>query len=168
MSVTASFTRIFDCSLENAFKAPILGDAKRFLSGHGLQPPISYFADDETWGQVGGVRYPVTEGNFLVPKGRTFTDEIIERTENERWRWQIYDFQQPAMFFLQKGVGEWTVRELEPEKVEITYSYTFYPSHPFWHWAVWLLIQLQWKGMMKRALPGIHEQAKEGKWVYPK
>ena len=33
MSVSIEITDIFDCSLERAFKAPILGDATKFMKG---------------------------------------------------------------------------------------------------------------------------------------
>ncbi len=99
----------FNCSIERAFKAPILGDARRFMKGYLFQPAVTAFEEDETWGQVNGVRYPVTGGNLLVKKGRLFKDEILERKENELWKWTIYDFKIRSVFLLIKQLanGMW-------------------------------------------------------------
>ena len=57
---------VFDCSIERAFKSPILGDATKFMKGYLFQPPVIGFEDDKNWGQINGKRYPINNGNFLV------------------------------------------------------------------------------------------------------
>ena len=77
---------VFHTTVERAFQTPIIGDARTFLTGYRFQPPVIDFEDDETWGKVHGIRYPVTKGNFWIPAGRLFTDEILVRKENEYWK----------------------------------------------------------------------------------
>ena len=84
MQLTVQFTTTFQTTQERAFKASILGDATKFLNGYRFQPPVIGFEEDETWGTVGGVRYPVTKGNFWLPKGRMFTDK-------KRWCFANYN-----------------------------------------------------------------------------
>ena len=91
---------IFECSEERAFKAPILGDATKFMKGYLFQPPVTGFEEDQTWGQINGIRYPISNGNLFVHKGRMFKDVILERDENKYWKWTIYDFEFKTMCFI--------------------------------------------------------------------
>jgi len=166
MKVSTSVIAIFDCSKERAFKAPILGDATRFLNGYLFQPPVIRFEEDETWGEVNGFRYPVIKGSWLAKEHRIFTDTILEREENEYWRWEVTDFTSWLLFFAKKGVGEWKVREIAEQKMEVTYSYT-YDSKAFWLYPINLLfVKVQLRGMMKKAIKGIRQQAESGEPLY--
>ena len=113
--------------MSRAFSAPILGDAKLYLNGYRLQPAIVSFDDDSTWGQPDGLRYPVTNGNFLIPKGRLLTDVILERVENSMWRWQISDFRAKSMFFTSHAVATWKVAETSNGSVDVVFSYRYLP-----------------------------------------
>ena len=124
MSFSYKICDVFECSLERAFKASILGDATKFIKGYLFQPPVTEFEDDKTWGEINGIRYPINNGNFLVKKGRMFKDVILERVENKYWKWTIYDFKFNSLFFIQKAIGEWMVKELNENKIQITYTYT--------------------------------------------
>lgn len=167
MSIKTQISTTFSCSLERAFKAPILGDATKFLNGYFLQPPVEKFIDDATWGQVNGLRFPFTKGNILLPSGITFTDEVLQRKENEYWQWTIYDFRAKLMFFLDHAVGEWTVEELDKNQIKVTYTYTFMPSHSLFYPFAWLFCKIQWTGMMKQAIKGIKLQAEgNGDFIY--
>lgn len=159
MKIKATLSDKFYCSIGRAFKTPILGDATQFLNGYFLQPPVVGFEDDSTWGKPGGIRYPVTNGNILTPKGRLFTDKIITRNENEIWKWVIYDFKVPLMFFAAKAMGEWEIVAAKENSIAVRYSYTFYSKNIFYHLFTILFVTMQWKGMMKKALRAIKAQA---------
>jgi len=149
----------FSCTLERAFNSAILGDATRFLNGYFLQPPVVGFEDDETWGEPGGVRYPITNGNSFTPKGRLFTDKIIEKQKNKIWKWMIFDFKVPLMFFAEKAIGEWEVTPLLNNKIAVRYCYSYDSKNWFFHLFTIAFVNLQWKGMMKKAIIGIKKQA---------
>ena len=125
--------------VERAFKAPILGDATKFMKGYLFQPPVTGFEDDKTWGKINGIRYPINNGNFLVKKGRMFKDVILERIENKYWKWTIYDFEFNSLFFIQKAIGEWNVEELNENKIQITYTYTYYSKKWIYKPLTWIL-----------------------------
>jgi hypothetical protein len=110
-----------------------LGDATRFLSGYFLQPAITAFEDDITWGQVGGVRFPVINGNFLVRKGRVCKDEVLCRNENSYWQWTVYDFNTWTLFFTNRGVGEWFVEQRDQGSVGVRYVYRYNSINPIFH-----------------------------------
>lgn len=167
MKLRISLTDTFTCSVERAFKAPILGDATKFLDGYLFQSPVVRFEEDENWGRVGGIRYPVTNGNLFIPKGRLFTDKIIDCKNNCRWDWMIYDFKVPMMFFAHKAEGKWEVTETRNNKIAVLYSYTFYSKNIFFHPFTVVFGFLQWRGMMKKALKGIRKQAESnGQFIY--
>ncbi len=167
MNVRHEISEIINCSIERAFKAPILGDATQFLDGYFLQPPIVDFQDDDTWGQVQGVQYPVTNGNLLLASGILFTDQILERIENKYWKWTIYDFRPLSLSFLKKAIGEWKVEQLDNNKIAVKYSYTFYPDNKLNYFITILFCRIQWYGMMKKAMKGIKQQAESNlKFIY--
>ena len=169
MKIKIEISALFLCAAERAFKCPILGDATKFLNGYLFQPPVIGFEDDETWGKIGGIRYPVTHGNLFMPKGRIFTDKIVERVDNEMWKWMIDDFKVPLMFFAEKAIGEWKVIPFSGNKMMVKYSYTFYSKNMVYHFFTVMFVHIQWKGMMKKALQGIKKMAEsDEKFVYEK
>ncbi len=150
---------IFECSEERAFKAPILGDATKFMKGYLFQPPVTGFEEDQTWGQINGIRYPISNGNLFVHKGRMFKDVILERDENKYWKWTIYDFEFKTLFFIERAIGEWEIKKLSDNKTEVIYTYTYYSKKKLFKPLTWLLVNIQIKGIMIRALAGIKLQA---------
>ena len=162
MKVIISLSDTFHCAKERAFKAPILGDATKFLNGYLFQPPIIAFEEDETWGQINGFRYPFTAGNFWTPKGRLVTDVTLERIENQYWKWMILEFKVPFLFFVDKGIGEWIVEEKHANEIFVKYKYTYFPKHTVYYIVLWLFCQIQVKGLMKQAIKGIRKQAESG------
>ena len=167
MKYSYTLKDIFECSQERAFQAPILGDATKFMKGYLFQPPVTGFEEDKTWGQINGLRYPINNGNLLVKKGRMFKDVILERDENKYWKWTIYDFEFKTLFFIERAIGEWEVKKLDDNKIEVIYAYTYYSKKKIFKPLTWLLVKIQIKGIMVRALSGIKQQAQSGEdFVY--
>jgi len=165
--VSYTLKDVFECSLERAFQAPILGDATKFMKGYLFQPPVTGFEEDQTWGEINGLRYPINNGNLLVKKGRMFKDVILERDENKYWKWTIFDFEFKTLFFIEKAIGEWEVKKLSDNKIEVAYTYTYYSKKKLFNPLTWLLVNIQIKGIMVRALSGIKKQAEFGeKFIY--
>ncbi len=155
MSTKISLNDVFNCSLDRAFKSPILGDATQYLNGYFLQPPVVGFEEDETWGKVEGYRFPITNGNLVLKQGRIFKDKILERVENKSWKWVIYNFEVNSLFFAEKAIATWKVKYLDENKYEVEYSYEFYARNMFLQPVNWLFMHLQYKGMMNKALSAI-------------
>ena len=150
---------VFHCSLERAFKAPMLGDATRFMKGYLFQPPVSGFDEDDTWGNEHDVRYPLSNGNLFVPKGRMFRDVILVKAEQKYWKWKLHAFKLKAMFFVDHAIGEWTVALRSENIVSVEYRYTYSAKHWLYAPVLWLFVQIQIRGIMLRAIKGIKEQA---------
>lgn len=123
------------------------------------------FEDDKTWGQVNGYRFPVLKGSFLKKSHRVFTDTILERKENELWKWELTEFPTPFLFFAKNALGEWKVATVESDRIKMAYKYTYSSRNIFFQPLNWLFVQVQIKGMMKKAMSGIQIQA-EGNDVF--
>ena len=166
MPIKISFSDTFSCSLQRAYKAPIYGDATRFFTGYRFQPAVTGFLEDDTWGEVGGYRYPTTDGNLFLKPGITFYDVILQKVPNEYWEWAIYDFRSPSLFFLKKCVGTWEVEEQSSQQIHVRFTYQLVPSHWIWTPMCWAFAQVQWRGMIKRAFTGIKAQAESKEVLY--
>jgi hypothetical protein len=68
MKFTTKITTIFNCSLERAFKTPMLCDVSKVHTGYGLMPKVTHTTDDENWGQVGSSK-KVFVAKSLTHKG---------------------------------------------------------------------------------------------------
>ena len=156
MSFSYKITDVFACSLERAFKAPILGDATKFMKGYLFQPPVTGFEGDKTWGEINGIRYPINNGSFLVKKGRMFKDVILERIENKYWKIEVSNFNYLMLGF-SKFVGEWKTTELERDKILIEYTYTLHSEIVLLYPLHWLFAKIFFKKYMKKVLENIRE-----------
>ena len=44
---------IYKCSLERAFKTPMLCDVSKIHTGYGVMPKVTHATEDEDWGKPG-------------------------------------------------------------------------------------------------------------------
>ena len=68
MQTKIKVTTIYNCSLERAFKSPILCDVTKVHTGFGIMPKVTHCTDDENWGQVGSSK-KVYASKSLTQKG---------------------------------------------------------------------------------------------------
>ncbi len=151
MKTKAQVTATFHCSLERAYKTPILGDVAQFLTGYGPVPAVVKFTDDATWGRPGGTRIPHAAPTLLAKGGPIGVDEVYVREENRYWQWGVARFLQPSMGFTEFR-GEMFFEEKKPGEVHVRWVYTLssdsllaYPFH-------WFFGKVFWKGQMQRAI----------------
>jgi len=58
-----------------------------------------------------------------------------------------------------KFVGEWKTTELEPNKIQVDYSYDLYSNQPLFYPANSLFAKLFWKKYMKKVLENLKQMA---------
>ncbi len=155
MKSKVSVKTLYSCSLERAFKTPMLCDVSKVHTGFGMMPKVTHCTNDESWGKPGGSRKIHIAKNISFKGGESSLDTVIERIENKYWKIEVTDFKFGAMGF-KKFVGEWAVMELEPNKVQVTYSYTMHSKYGILFPAHWLLTKTFWRTYMKRVLRIIH------------
>ncbi len=154
--ITVSTT--YACSIERAFKTPLLCDISKVHTGYGLMPKVTHCTEDENWGQIGSTKKVIAAKSWTQKGGYVSSDKIIERVENDQWKFEVNDFQSWMLGFF-KFVGEWKTTEIESNKILIEYTYTLHANKPIFYPLNWLFAKTFWKIYMKRVLENVRKMA---------
>jgi len=149
---------IYECSLERAFKTPMLCDVTKVHTGFGLTPKVTHTTEDENWGQIGSSKKIYVKKSLFQKEGFASIDRIIERKENEYWKIQVDEFQSWMAGF-HKFIGEWKTTEKSKNKILVEYHYTLYANQPLYYPLNWIFAKIFWPVYMKRVLNNIKEMA---------
>ena len=149
---------IYNCSLERAFKTPMLCDVTKVHTGYGLMPKITHASDDENWGKPGFSKKVYAAKSISQKGGFVSMDKVIERVENKYWVIEVSQFQSWMLGFY-KFVGEWKTTELEPDKILVEYTYALHSNITLFYPLNWLFAKTFWKTYMKRVLENIRQMA---------
>ncbi|MBK9220826.1 MAG: hypothetical protein WAR77_00100 [Saprospiraceae bacterium] len=147
-------TTIYNCSLERAFKTPMLCDVSKVHTGYGPMPKVTHCTDDENWGKPGFSKKVFVAQSFTQKGGWASNDKVIERIENQYWKIEVSEFQSWMLGF-SKFVGEWKTTELAPEKILVEYSYALHSDIDLLYPINWLFTKTFWRIYMKRVLENI-------------
>lgn len=149
---------MFECSLERAFKTPMLCDISKVHTGFGIMPKVTHATYDENWGKPGSSKRVFVAQSFSQKGGFASVDHVIERKENQHWKIQVDDFQSWMLGFY-KFVGEWDTTQLEPNKITVEYTYSLHSNIPLLYPLNWLFAKTFWKTYMRRVLENIRNMA---------
>ncbi len=159
-------TTIYECSLERAFKTPMLCDVSKVHTGFGMMPKVTHCTDDENWGKPGFSKKVHVAKSLTQKGGFGSMDKVLERAENQYWKIEVSDFQSWMLGF-HKFVGTWTITELEPNKIQIEYSYDLHANQAVFYPFNWLFAKVFWKRYMKQVLENIRLMAySEAPYLY--
>lgn len=158
MENQTKITTIYHCSLERAFKTPMLCDISKVHTGYGVMPKVTHCTEDEDWGKVGFSKKVFAAKSISQKGGWISTDKVIERIENQYWKIEVGNFQSWMLGFT-KFVGEWKTTELEPNKIQIEYTYTLHANNPLFYPLNWLFTKTFWRIYMRRVLENIRKMA---------
>ena len=158
MEVRTTVTTIFECSLESAFKTPMLCDVSKVHTGYGIMPRVTHCTEDENWGKPGSSKKVFVAKSPTQKGGWASVDKVIDRIENQYWKIEVSDFQAWMLGF-SKFVGEWRTTELEPNKVLVEYTYTLQADVALLYPFNWLFAKTFWRTYMKRVLENIRKMA---------
>ena len=149
---------IYNCSLERAFKTPMLCDVSKVHTGYGIMPNVTHCTDDENWGRPGFSKKVFVAKSLTQKGGFASVDKVIERVENKYWKIEVIEFQTWMLSFY-KFAGEWKTMQLEPNKILVEYSYSLHSNNKLLYPLNWLFTKTFWKAYMKRVLENIREMA---------
>ena len=158
MFTQVSVSTVYHCSLERAFKTPMLTDVAKVHTGMGIMPAITHATDDAVWGKVGSSKKVYAAKSMTQAGGYASMDHVLERVENDYWKIQVDDFQSWMLGFY-KFVGTWKTTELAPNQIRIDYTYEQHFKTPFLLPFNWLFTHLFWKRYMKQVLENIRVMA---------
>lgn len=147
---------IYECSLERAFKTPMLCDVSKVHTGFGVMPKVTHCTDDENWGKPGFSKKVFVAKSATQKGGFASVDKVIERIENEYWQIEVSQFQAWMLGFY-KFVGEWKTTQLEDDKILIEYTYSLHSNVPVLYPINWLFAKTFWKTYMRRVLENIRK-----------
>ena len=156
METKVKITATFNCSLERAFKSPMLCDVSKVHTGYGLMPRVTHCTEDENWGKIGSSKNVFVEKSLSHKGGFGSVDTILERIENKYWKIEINQFQAWMLSF-SKFVGEWQVTELGKDKILIEYTYTLYSNNVLLYPINWIFTNTFWRKYMKQALENVRQ-----------
>ncbi len=160
MIFKTSLRTIYHCSLERAFKTPMLCDVSKVHTGFGIMPKVTHCTDDENWGKPGFSKKVYAAKSLTQKGGWASVDKVIERRENQYWKIEVSQFQAWMLGFT-KFVGEYETKELEPNKIEVIYTYNMHSESPIFYPLNWLFTNTFWKIYMKQVLENIRKMIDE-------
>lgn len=156
MQTKVKVKTIYNCSLESAFKTPILCDVTKIHTGYGIMPRVTHCTDDEGWGQPGSTKKVFVAKSMTQKGGFASVDKVVERIENKYWKIEVSDFQSWMLGFY-KFVGEWQTTELEKDKILIEYTYTLHSNVTLLYPINWLFTKTFWKIYMKKVMENVRQ-----------
>ncbi len=154
MELKVEVFSVFNCSLQRAFKTPLLCDISKVHTGFLFMPRITHCIDDENWGQIGSSKKVIAAKSLTQKGGFISVDRIIDRVENSYWKFQVDSFQSWMLGF-HKFVGEWRTTEIRPDVILIQYTYTLYSNNIMLYPLNWLFARFFWKIYMKRIIKNV-------------
>lgn len=158
MQYKTSIQGVFSCSLERAFKSPMLCDITKVHTGYGFMPKVTHCTDDDSWGQVGGTRRVYMSGNVFFKAGEAMLDKVVERVENNYWVIELTDFKFPSMGF-NKFKGEWKTEQRPNGNILITYTYTLYSKWGILFLFHWCFVKIFWRIYMRHVMENVKQLA---------
>lgn len=167
MKTKVTVKTIFNCSLERAFKTPMLCDVSKVHTGYGIMPKVTHCTEDENWGKPGFSKKVFVAPSLSQKGGWASVDKVIERVENQYWKIEVSDFQSWMLGFT-KFTGEWKTTEVEPNKILIEYTYTLHAENVLFYPLNWLFTKIYWRTYMKRVLENVRKLAYNNEpYLYP-
>lgn len=147
--------KMYNCSLEQAFKTPILCDVSKVHTGFlGIMPRVTHAIGDEDWGKIGSSKNIVVAKSLTYKEGIAFSDKVIEHVENTHWVIELSGFTS-FMFGFSKFVGKWATTEMEPNKILVEYLYILHAEIPWLYPLNWLFAKTLWRLYMKQVMRNI-------------
>jgi hypothetical protein len=167
MESSVTVTAIYDCSLERAFKTPMLCDVSKVHTGFGIMPKVTHCTDDENWGKPGYSKKVFVAKSLSQKGGWASVDKVIERVENEYWKIEVSDFQSWMLGF-SRFTGVWHTKAIDPNKTLITYTYTLHSDIAWLYPLNWVFTKTFWRIYMKRVLENVRKLAYANEpYLYP-
>ncbi|MEY3500977.1 MAG: hypothetical protein RL308_2646 [Bacteroidota bacterium] len=154
MTNTVLVKTMYNCSLERAFKTPMLCDVSKIHKGFGIMPKVTHCTNDENWGKPNFTKKVFVAKSISQNGGWASVDKVIERKENKYWIIEVSDFQSWMLGF-SRFVGEWKTTEIEKNKILVEYKYTLHSDVALLYPLNWLFAKIFWKTYMKRVLENV-------------
>lgn len=167
MQLKVSVSTIYHCSLERAFKTPMLCDVSKIHTGYGLMPRVTHCTEDEHWGQVGSSKRVFAAPSLTFAGGESSVDRVLDRVENKYWKIEVSEFKAWMLGF-DRFTGEWTTTPVSENSIRVDYQYTLHANTYLFYPLNWLFAHVFWKKYMLRVIENIRRLIdQEEPYMYP-
>ena len=133
--------------IKKAFEiiAPI--DVPSIMPGYGVLPAV-VSVENQTgeWDATGQTR------TIRLADNTTAREEMTLYEAPVRFGYTVNNWSGALRFLAREAKGDWHFREIAPDQTQITWNYTFAPRSLWTAWLLLPIVQLMWRGAMKRAL----------------
>jgi hypothetical protein len=158
MEIKVEVSSTYNCTLERAFKTPLLCDVSKVHTGFGLMPKVTHCTEDENWGGVGSSKKVFVAKSLTQKGGFASVDKVLERIDNKYWKFEVSNFQSWMLGF-SRFTGEWQTTEIEQNKILVQYIYTLHSDILLLYPLNWIFAKTFWKTYMKRVLENVRQMA---------
>lgn len=83
MIFKVTVSTIYICSLERAFKTPMLCDVCKVHTGYGMMPKVTHSTNDEHWGKPGFSKKVFVAKSITQKGGFASVDKVIEKKRKQ-------------------------------------------------------------------------------------
>ncbi|MBX7181074.1 MAG: hypothetical protein K1X82_03090 [Bacteroidia bacterium] len=157
----------FNCSLERAFKSPMLCDVLKVHTGFLFMPKALRVFNDEKWGEPGETKEIVFAKSIAASAEMVLHDQVLERKENKYWKIKVWNPGGLLLFFTH-FVGEWEVKSESSNAVSIVYTYTLCFNSPLLYLPALMFAHFFWKAYMGNVMRNIKAMAQGNEaFLYP-
>jgi hypothetical protein len=157
-TTTVKVSSVFNCSLERAFKTPMLCDISKVHTGFLIMPKVTHSTNGENWGKPGFSKKVFVKKTLIQKGGWASSDKVIERIENQYCKIEESDFQTWILGFT-KFVGEWQTTQIDQHKILIEYTYTMHSNNSIFYTLNWIFTKFFWRIYMKRVMENVRIMA---------
>jgi len=158
MEIKVKVSSVYKCTLERAFKTPMLCDVSKVHTGYGIMPKVTHCTNDLNWGKVGATKKVHAAKSLTQVGGFASIDKVLERIENKYWKFEVSNFQSWMLGF-SKFTGEWQTTERNKNEILVDYTYTLHAEVALLYPLNWLFAKIFWKSYMKRVLNNVEKMA---------
>ena len=143
-TTTVKVSSVFNCSLERAFKTPMLCDISKVHTGFLIMPKVTHSTNDENWRKPGFSKKVFVKKTLIQKGGWASSHKVIERIENQYCKIEESDFQTWILGFA-KFVGEWQTTQIDQHKILIEYTYTMHSNNSIFYTLNWIFTKFFWR-----------------------
>lgn len=160
MQVKVQVNTYYNCSLERAFKTPMLCDVTKVHTGFGIMPKVTHCTGDENWGKPGSSKNVFVAKSWTQKGGWASVDKVLQRIDDQFWKIEVSEFQSWMLGF-SKFVGEWKTTKQEENNILVEYTYTLHSDVALLYPLNWIFAKTFWRIYMKRVLENIRKMIAE-------
>ena len=144
---SVSLAATANAPIEKAFEiiAPI--DVPSIMPGYGVLPAV-VGVENQTgdWDATGQTR------TIRLADNTTVREEMTRYEAPNAFGYKVSEWSGALQFLPREAKGEWKFSEISPAQTKIEWNYTFAPRSLWTAWLLLPIVQLMWRGAMKRAL----------------